>query len=330
MVSKVSATGEPIQTRNIASVVLVLIFACSGCGRGPRDGAQGYIEGEFIYVASPLAGAVETLSVERGAQVQVGDPLFALECGAETAARDQAAKRLDEGRAKFEDAKKGKRVEEIEALEAQLNQTRAALVLSEKEFIRQTELARSGASSPQDLDRARSARDQDRQHVSQLDADLKTGRLGSRADMIAAAEANVRALEAALVKADWDLSQKHQNAPQTGLIFDTLYRAGEWVAAGKPVVVLLPPANIKVRAFVPEARVGTIHPGDPLRVNVDGVSDPFFAKVSFISPQAEYTPPVIYSQETRGKLVFMIEAVFDPATAAKLHPGQPVDVHFGP
>ena len=141
---------------------------------------------------------------------------------------------------------------------------------------------------------------------------------------------SVRALEAALAKADWDLAQKRQSAMQPGLVFDTLYRTGEWVAAGRPVVALLPPENIKVRAFVPETRVGSIHPGDRVRVLVDGVSEPFVGKVSFISPQAEYTPPVIYSQESRGKLVFMIELRFDAATSARLHPGQPVDVQFGP
>jgi HlyD family secretion protein len=139
----------------------------------------------------------------------------------------------------------------------------------------------------------------------------------------------VRALEAALAKAEWDLSQKRQTAPQAGLVFDTLYREGEWVAAGRPVVALLPPPNIKVRAFLPETQIGAIHPGDRVQVMVDGVGEPFIGKVSYISPQAEYTPPVIYSQESRDKLVFMIEAVFDPTTAANLHPGQPVDVRFG-
>jgi HlyD family secretion protein len=94
------------------------------------------------------------------------------------------------------------------------------------------------------------------------------------------------------------------------------------------VVALLPPQNIKVRAFVPETRVGSIHYGDDVGVEIDGVRDPFIGKVSYISPHAEYTPPVIYSRESRDKLVFMIEAVFEPATAAKLHPGQPVDVQF--
>jgi HlyD family secretion protein len=132
-----------------------------------------------------------------------------------------------------------------------------------------------------------------------------------------------------LTRAEWDLSQKAQSAPRGGLVFDTLYREGEWVAAGRPVVSLLPPQNIKVRAFVPETRVAAIRPGDPVRVTVDGVKEPFLGKVSFISPRAEFTPPVIYSLESRSKLVFMVEAIFDPDTAAKLHPGQPVDVQFG-
>ncbi len=286
------------------------------------------MEGEFVYVASPLAGALEVLSVERGAQVKAGDPLFTLESGAEVAAHDQAVKRLEEGKSRLEDARKGMRQPEIESLEAQLNESRAALVLSEKEFVRQSDLLKSGAASTQDFDKARSTRDQDRNRVSKLEADIKTGHLGSRTDQVAAAEANVRALEGALAKADWDLSQKRQSAVQAGLVFDTLYWTGEWVPAGRPVVVLLPPQNVKVRAFVPENRVGSIHPGDRVQVSIDGVKDTSVGKVSFISPQAEYTPPVIYSQDSRNKLEVLIEIRFDPATAAKLHPGQPVDVKF--
>ena len=131
-----------------------------------------------------------------------------------------------------------------------------------------------------------------------------------------------------LTQAEWNFSQKKRAAPQTGLVYDTMFREGEWVAAGKPVVALLPPQNIKVRAFVPETRVGSIRYGGRVQVMVDGVPAPFVGKVSYISPRAEYTPPVIYSKESRNKLVFMIEAVFDPAVSANLHPGQPVDVEF--
>ncbi len=171
-------------------------------------------------------------------------------------------------------------------------------------------------------------RNQDRNLVAQLKADLETGRLGSRTDQIAAAEANVRANEAELAKANWDLSQKTQVAPQAGLVYDILFYEGEWVPAGKPVVSLLPPANVKVRAFVPEALIADVQPGQELRVSVDGVASPFRGKVTYIAPQAEYTPPVIYSRESRTKLVLMIELRFDPQDAAKLHPGQPVDVYL--
>ena len=289
---------------------------------------QGYVEGEYVYVASPFAGQLETLSVKRGDLAKSGDPLFALECGLETAARDEANRKLTQGRANLEDAKKGKRPPELESAEETLKQARAASIMSEKEYKRQDDLYHRGVSSAEDFDRARSTRDQDDHHVQQLEADLQTAHLGSRDDQVAAAEANVRALEAALAQAEWNLAQKRQSAPQSGLVFDTLYQQGEWVAAGRPIVALLPPENVKVRAFVPEARVGSIHPGESVNIFVDGVGEPFVGKVTYISPQAEYTPPVIYSQESRQKLVFMVEARFDAAAAARLHPGQPVDVEF--
>ena len=301
----------------------------AGCDGVPSDKVQGYVEGEYLYVASPVAGALQSLKVQRGMQVNAGDLLFALESGSEKAARDEAARRLAQSQANLEDAKKGKRPTEIDSADAQLKQAQAALVLSQKEFERQERLIGTGATSAQDHYQARSARDQDRERVTQLDADLQTAKLGSRIDQVAAAQAFVRVNAASLAKAQWDLDQKTQKTPKSALVFDTLYREGEWIDAGHPVVSLLPPEQIKVRAFVPETHIGAIHIGDPARVNVDGVSAPFEGKVNFISPQAEYTPPVIYSRESRSKLVFMVEVVFDPKIAANLHPGQPVDVQFG-
>jgi HlyD family secretion protein len=327
MSSSNAAHGKSLLRIGGALAGLCMLVTCSP---SDRNRVQGYVEGEFIYVASPFAGALESLHVQRGAQVKEGDPLYWLDSASEKAARDEAERRLAQARANLDDAKKGKRPSEIEAIKAQLKQARSALRLSGSEFSRQEELMRvPGATAEVEFDRARSTRDQNRQRVAQLEADLETAQLGSRTDQVTAAEAEVRAREAALAKAEWDFSQKHQRAPKAGLVFDTLYREGEWVAAGRPVVALLPPQNIKVRAFVPETLIGTIHPGDRVQVTVDGVRDPFIGTVSYISPKAEYTPPVIYSQESRGKLVFMIEAVFDPNAASKLHPGQPVDVQFG-
>ncbi|MEX5283195.1 HlyD family secretion protein [Nitrospira tepida] len=312
------------------AVPLAWMALAAGCGNSDPNLVQGYVEGEYVYVASPLPGALESLSVQRGTQVKEGDPLFALDSVAEQAARDEAERRLAQARANLEDAKKGKRPTEIEAIKAQLKQARAALKLAESEFARHEALMSvPGATAELEFDRARSMRDQQRQRVAQLEADLTTAQLGSRSDLVIAAEAEVRAREAALAKAEWDLSQKRQRAPKAGLVFDTLYREGEWVAAGRPVVALLPPQNVKVRAFVPQAKIGTIHLGDQVAVSMDSVAQPLIGTVSFISPRVEFTPPVIYSRESRDKLVFMIEATFDPQVAANLHPGQPVDVRVG-
>ena len=315
-------------TRFAAPAAVALCLSLTGCRKSEPDTVQGYVEGEYVYIAAPYAGALESLSVQRGTQVSERGPLFVLNSAPERAARDEAERRVAEARANLKDATKGRRPSEIASLEAQLMQVKAALVRSESDLARLVAVKDPSAVTAEELAQARSARDQDRGRISQIEADLKTARLGSREDQIAAAEATVRALEAVLAKAEWDLSQKQQAAPRGGLVFDTLYREGEWVAAGRPVVVLLPPSNIKVRAFVPEARVGTIQPGGRAEVFVDGISQPFVGQVSFVSPRAEFTPPVIYSRETRSKLVFMVEIAFDPEVAAGLHPGQPVDVRF--
>lgn len=308
--------------------LLLAVAVFAGCSRRDNHRVQGYVEGEFVNVASPLAGQLETLSVARGGKVKAGEPLFALEHGAESATYDEALRRLAEAKAMLADAKVGQRPSEIEAMQAQLDEAEAALVLSEKEFERQSRLVRTGASAPQDLDRARATRDQDRQRVEKMKADLATARLGSRSDQVAAAEANVRAEEAAAARAKWSLDQKKQAAPKSGLVFDTMYREGEWVGAGMPVVSLLPPENVIVRAFVPESWVGSVKPGDAVQVFVDGVKSEFPGRVIYVAPRAEFTPPVIYSNEARQKLVFMVRIGFEPDDAARLNPGQPVDVQF--
>jgi HlyD family secretion protein len=126
--------------------------------------------------------------------------------------------------------------------------------------------------------------------------------------------------------AEWRLSQRRVVAPASGRIADVLARPGETMTAGAPVVSLLPPENIFVRFFVPEAVVATMHLGDPVALACDGCAVGLTARISFISPQAEYTPPLIYSEANKSKLVFLLEARPRPEDAAQLNPGQPIVV----
>lgn len=308
------------------AVLSVALLACASCTNRDDDAYQGYVEGEYARVATSFAGTLEQLNVQRGARVHAGDALFALENENETAARREAEQRLRSAEAQLANLQKARRPSEIDAVRAQLAQAQAAAALSQAQLRRTEDLVAKNFVSRAQLDEARSARDRDRGRVEELQAELKTARLAAREDEIRAAQAAVAAARATLEQADWRLKQKSVAAPVTGLVSDTLFVRGEWVPAGSPVVSLLPPGNVKIRFFVPETVLGSFAVGQSVNVSCDGCGAPIPARITFIAPQAEYTPPVIYSREARSKLVFMVEARPAPDIAARLHPGQPVDV----
>ena len=305
-----------------------LAIALAACTNEGQRSYQGYAEGEYVRVAAPFSGTLQVLSVKRGGQVKAGEPLFTLEQENEAAARREAQQRLENAEAQLADLRKSKRPTEIEAVQAQLAQSQAAAQFSRTQLRRAEELVAQNFVSRDRLDEARATYDRDTQRVAELKAQLATAQLAARPDEIKAAEHNVGAAKAALAQAEWKLDQKSVKASVAGLVQDTYYVTGEWVNANQPVVSLLPRENIKVRFFVEERHLGTVKIGQKIAVSCDGCAAPVAAEVSYISPQVEFTPPVIYSRQERAKLVFLIEARPAPADATKLHPGQPVEVRF--
>ncbi|MGQ0591539.1 MAG: HlyD family secretion protein [Gammaproteobacteria bacterium] len=148
----------------------------------------------------------------------------------------------------------------------------------------------------------------------------------ARSDAIRAARAEVEATRATLTEAEWHIAQKTRQASEDALVADTFFEPGEWVPAGRPVVSLLPPGNVKVRFYVPEEVLSTLRIGEQLKLRCDHCPEELRAKISYISPDAEYTPPVIYSRETRDKLVYRIEARPAFSEPYRIHPGQPVEI----
>ncbi|MEO6993512.1 MAG: HlyD family efflux transporter periplasmic adaptor subunit [Lacunisphaera sp.] len=305
--------------------LMALAFLLGGCSRPAPTGWQGYLEGDFVYVGSPLAGQLEKLAVQKGARVTAGAPLFGLEQSAELSTLREAAERLRQSQSQLADLKKGQRPSELAAIEARLAQVRTAAELSALELERATKLHEGKVMSDDDYDRARLNHEADTKLIAETAAQLTTAQLGGRIDSIAAAEANVAAAQAAVDRAGWSVAQKTQTAPRAALVYDTLYREGEFVTAGQPIVSLLPPENIKVRFFVPESEFANLKAGEAVNVALSGQAT-LTAHITYLSPQPEYTPPILYNRENRTKLVFMIEATFDPVAARDLHPGQPVDV----
>ena len=292
----------------LAALLPCLSLLC-GCGPRAEQPLQGYVEGEYVRVAAPFAGTLQELSVQRGGEVTAGAPLFTLERENEIAGRRQAEQQLQAANARLANLKTGKRPPEVETVAEQLRQAMAARELSAANFRRQESLYKN-----------------DDARVQELRAAVETAKMPARPDEIRAAQADADAARQALAQADWRLGQRAVTAPANGRVSDTYFVVGDWVPAGAVVASLLPPANIKVRFFVPEPKLGTLRPGQVVRFSCDGCGDAMSATISFIADRAEFTPPVLYSKENRAKLVYLVEAKPEAGAAIRLNPGQPVDV----
>ena len=240
-------------------------------------------------------------------------------------ARAEAA--LAEARARHENMLTGKRPEEQDVVRAQRREIEASLAMAETELKRQVELLPRGFTTRQAYDQAESQVSQLRARLASLAAQERVGDLAARQAEIAAAAALIEQEQANLDQARKRLADLMPVAPEDAQVENTFFNVGEWVPAGTPVVSLLPASRVKLRFFVPEEDVSKARMGRPVSFTCDGCPADLRANIIYVSPRAEFTPPVIYSQSARTKLVFMIEARPEsvPAQVA-LAPGLPVSV----
>lgn len=314
----------------IILVIILVMLVIRGCNNKELLEQNGYIEAEPTLIASSQSGTLLSLNISKGQWIQTGHPLFKLEQDNEMAQLAEANAKYQRLLAILEDNSKGKRPEERNALQAELDAAKASLKLSETEVKRQTNLIKSGYTSKSNLDTLVAQRDKNQAAVKEIQAQIDLAELGVRQDLLTASEADVKIAEAQLAQTQWRLDQKNlvfQSASKAR-IEDIFFRIGEWVPAGHPVVKLQTPELIKARFFVPEAMLPKIKLDQQVAITCDGCPDKLTAKVSFISDKAEFTPPVIFSQQRRERLVFMIEALPSPKQAAFFKAGQPIQVRW--
>ena len=307
----------------LAGAALGMGLALAGCSRETPGVYQGYVEGEFVHVATSAAGRLDTLSVAKGGSVAEGDALFTLESENEAAALLQARKQAAAAESQLDDLKLGKRPQALDVIRAQQTQAKAEAERAGAERVRDEAQFAAGGISQAQLERSRASAEMAAARLRELEGQQAVAELPAREDQIRAQTAQAAAARAACEQAEWRLNQKRVASTVSGRVYDTLYRKGEWVPAGRPVVRLLPPENVKVRFFVPETELGRLATGQEVSLRCDGAGAEIPARVTYVSGEAEYTPPIIYSNERRSKLVFMVEAR-PVAPGAELHPGQPV------
>lgn len=311
----------------LAPIVLALLAV--GCDKDVETGYQGYVEGEYLYLAAPQAGYLKSLDAARGSRVSAGQAVFAIAADPDALALVEAEAKAGSAREKVENLKEPRRAPEIATLEANLQAAQANQRLALTRLRQQESLARAKYVSQAALDEARSAFEQASAQVEASRQQLATYRstLGRQAE-VRGAEADLQAATALAEQKRWVVERKAVTAPTAGEVSETYYQPGEWVPAGAPVASVLPDARRRLRFYVPETDLAMLKPGLRIEAGCDGCAEPIFATVDFIAAQVEYTPPVIYSRGSREKLVFRVEAAPVPAQATVLRPGLPVDVRL--
>lgn len=310
----------------LAAVVLVLMtFQANEDTEFP-----GYMEADLVLVGSEQGGRVLELSVEEGARVKQGDPVFTLESEEQEASVAATKARVQEAEARLADAKAElQRPGEIEVLDAALNEAKAMLLQASNNLDRARSLFDKGWTTKAQLDDAVAQHDRNEAAVAEAEKRITAAKLPGRADMIDAAAANAEAARHALTEAEKSLGKRKVLSPAGGTVEEVYFRPGEVVIAGQAVVALLPPRNLKVRFFVAEPVRASLRVDQNVAVTCDGCPPDLHAKISFIAREAEFTPPVIFSREQRQKLVYLVEARPE-GPAAELTAGQPVTVKLSP
>jgi HlyD family secretion protein len=318
--------------RGLVVTALAVLLLAGGTGvwflLRPQEsdaGFQGYVEGYLVFMAPEDGGRIQRLAVDSADRVTQGQLLFELESSMQVAQRNEAEARLHQAKAQLADLETAlQRPEQIAILRAQEERAKAQLILSQTELDRHRTLFERGIAAKAQFDQARTAFERDRAALEEVQRQIEAGQIAGRSAAIKAAQATVEAAQAALHQAEVRLARRRVSAPAAARVEDVYFRAGETVNAGQPVLALLPPENRRIRFYVPEPRLSGLSLGTTVGLSCDGCPPDLQARISFIAREAEFTPPVIYSEEERAKLVFRVEA--RPVDGADLPIGLPVTV----
>lgn len=310
----------------VLGLLFILILTVT-CGKNDSQSFQGYVEVDFIYPSSLESGRLLSIDIERGSKVVKNQIIARLDDTEARAVLAQTQAKLAHAQSDLADLQKGQRPEELEIMRRLIEQAKARIKLPEPRVERRRTLVKQNIVGQEAVDEAEAAIAEDRQRLAEMEARLRVAEMPAREDQVKAANAQIEAEQAAIKQAQWVLDQHIIYAPEDGRIEDVYFRPGEHVEPGQPLAQLFSPQRLKIRFFITEPFLSKISLNQEVSVHCDSCPPNQKAIIRFIANQPEYTPPVIYSRESRAKLVYLVEA-YPIDSQLNWHPGQPIDIYL--
>ncbi|MEI6056838.1 MAG: HlyD family efflux transporter periplasmic adaptor subunit [Lentisphaerota bacterium] len=309
---------------------LLLILTFTSCEKAKNDNlSTGYIDADYVYISAPSSDKIKDLYVKKGSLIKAGDKLFELESYKATAFLG-ANENLDMALQNYiADMKKGARPEDIKQWQCGAYAIKEMIILTKLLTEMYSFLSVKNAAADQYFWYARQLQYSFIAFSKVIEAHIDYMKLPERPDKIAAFEMADNAIKSMIPYNKYQLQETTQLSPCNALVFDIFYRKGELVQAGKPVIMLLPDDNLKVVFYVNASNIKKIKLGENVKVYFSEESKEFIpAQINYISPNVQYTDPLIYSLKHNDKLIYMVEAKFAPEDKLSLHPGEVVSVEF--
>lgn len=317
----------------ITSLILLVIVIFSGFHWYQRQHETpltlyGNVDIRTLNMSFRVSGRLAALQADEGDSIKAGELLGSLDDTPYQIALQQANASVAIAQANYDLAKAGYRTEEIAQASATVNQARAAYDYAQNFYLRQQELAKKHLISTNDLENARSTRDQHHANLQALQDKLRQFQRGSRPEQIRQAQSSLELALAQQKKAILDLEDTRLIAPSSGILLTRTIEPGSMVNAGSTVLSLSLTRPVWVRAYAGETELGKLQPGRRVLLYTDSRSGtPYHGKIGFVSPTAEFTPKTVETPDLRSELVYRLRIIVtDPD--AQLRQGMPVTVTF--
>lgn len=318
----------------VVILLIVILLAALGGGwwwyqssRQQPLTLYGNVDIRTVNMSFRVGGRLASLTVDEGDSIRAGQTLGALDRAPYENALLQAQANVSTAQAQYDLMMAGYRSEEIAQAAAAVNQAQAAYDYAQNFYQRQLGLRASSAISANDLENARSSRDQAQATLKSAQDKLRQYRAGNRPQEIAQAKASLEQAQAALAQAKLDLHDTVLTAPSDGTLMTRAVEPGTMLNAGSTVLTLSLTHPVWVRAYVDEKpRPGAA--GQEVLLYTDSRPDkPYHGKIGFVSPSAEFTPKTVETPDLRTDLVYRLRIVVTDADGA-LRQGMPVTVSF--